>query len=340
MADTATYSLFGEASPAQASPRARPQLDGPDWLKAHDASVPDEIFELRDRGAMFVINHSGGKDSQSMYAFLRRHIPDNQIKVVHAILPEVEWDGVIEHIETNIVHELITCQAGKTLLEMIERRGMFPSPAIRQCTSDLKRGPLEKAIRALVEDRIAAFIGVPRGAKTRTMYGRPKAIESGCGLVVNCMGMRAEESPKRSKLETLKFSQQNSKNGREWHEWLPIHAWTVDEVFGMIAEVGQKPHWAYEQGMSRLSCCFCIMSSKEDLTTAARLNPMLYRRYVELERSTGQVMLMPTKQHGRLTLEDVTGIYIDGDQGASTRKVIPIAVEKAVSQDEPQMNFC
>jgi hypothetical protein len=50
------------------------------------------------------------------------------------------------------------------------------------------------------------------------------------------------------------------------------------------------------------------MSSQADLTTAARLNPSLYRQYVNLERSTGQVMMMPSRTHGRRTLEQITGI--------------------------------
>ena len=62
---------------------------------------------------------------------------------------------------------------------------------------------------------------------------------------------------------------------------------------------------------------FCVMSNKQDLTTAARLateqpellnDPELYKKYVGLERSTGQVMMMPTKKNGRLTLEDITGV--------------------------------
>ena len=252
----------------------------PDWLGQYDRDVPQQVRELVASGAIFVCNHSGGKDSQSMYHFLRRHVPDAQIRVAHAVLPEVEWDGVEEHVRaTTPHHELYTCRSRRTLLQMIEERGMFPSPKNRQCTSDLKRGPLEKTIRHM-----------------------------GHKLIVNCMGMRAQESSSRSKLATLKFSERNSKAGREWHEWLPIHAWQVEEVFSMIALVGQKPHWAYAKGMTRLSCCFCIMASRADLTTAATLNPALYKRYVELERSTGQVMLMPSKAHGRLTLEQVTGV--------------------------------
>lgn len=241
---------------------------------------PEEIKELIRRGAMFFCNHSGGKDSQSMFHYLHRHVPADQITVIHALLPEVEWDGVEEHVNnTTLGIPVLTCRSRRTLLQMIEERGMFPSPSNRQCTSDLKRGPIERTIRRTGEQ-----------------------------LVVNCMGMRSQESTSRSKLETFKLNQKNTNSKREWYDWLPIHHWLIDEVFDAIASVGQKPHWAYEKGMSRLSCCFCIMSNKEDLTTAAKLNPDLYKKYVSLEKTTGQVMMMPTKRHGRMTLEQITGV--------------------------------
>jgi DNA sulfur modification protein DndC len=249
--------------------------------------IPDNVKALVDRGALFVVNHSGGKDSQAMFLELYEHIPRNQLLIVHADLPEVDWDGIQEHIEaTSFGVPLIVCRSRRTLLQMIEERGMFPSPSMRQCTSDLKRGPIETAIRRHCK---------PLGQK----------------LIVNCMGMRAEESSSRAKLETFKLNKGNSLAGREWYDWLPIHDWSIARVFDKIASAGQQPHWAYAAGMTRLSCCFCIMASKGDLKTAAHLKPQLYRRYVELERSTGQVMLMPTKKHGRQTLEQITGIYID-----------------------------
>jgi len=33
----------------------------------------------------------------------------------------------------------------RACLEMVKRRGMFPSAKLRQCTSDLKRSPIEKS---------------------------------------------------------------------------------------------------------------------------------------------------------------------------------------------------
>ena len=245
--------------------------------REHELQV---IKNLITRGATFVINHSGGKDSQAMFNLVSNLVPRSQIYVLHAALGVVEWPGVIDHIKATIHgHELKTCRSRRTLIEMIKERGMFPSPSMRQCTSDLKRGPIERTIR-----------------------------QSGNKLIVNCMGMRSEESTNRAKLATFKLSEKNSKNGREWYDWLPIHHWRLKEVFDFIEESGQKPHYAYALGMTRLSCAFCIMASKEDLTTSAKHNHKVFRIYVDLERETGHVMVMPTKGKGKQTLEEITGV--------------------------------
>lgn len=250
--------------------------------------VPAHIHALAGRGALFVVNHSGGKDSQAMHILLSRAIPAEQIMVIHAHLPGVEWDGTWEHVlATAKGHPVIQTQAVKTFMNMVDHRRMWPSPQQRQCTSDLKRGPIEREIRRYLKEN-------PR-------YN---------GLVVNCMGLRAEESPGRAKQVPFKYNERNSKAGREWYDWLPIHDLRVDEVFATIAEAGEEPHWAYACGMSRLSCCFCIMSSREDLKTAATLNPKLYAAYVAKEREIDQTMLMPVNGERRF-LEDVTGIPAD-----------------------------
>ena len=62
--------------------------------------LPTEITDLIARGATFVINHSGGKDSQAMTIFLRQIVPAEQLVVIHAELPGVDWEGIKEHIAT------------------------------------------------------------------------------------------------------------------------------------------------------------------------------------------------------------------------------------------------
>jgi len=241
--------------------------------------TPTQITDARDRGALFVINHSGGKDSQAMTRVIRNLVPAEQIVVVHAELPGVDWDGIIDHIKSTIDGlELITCVAVKTFFDMVRHRQAFPSPKYRQCTSDLKRGPIEVVIRRLCRER-------------------------GFTEVVSCQGIRAQESAARSKQKALKINKRLSIAGRTIIEWLPIHDMLIDEVWQIIAEAGQSPHPAYAAGMSRLSCCFCIMASKADLVCAAKLRPQLYAETVALEQEVGHTMNMAGKG-----LEEVTGI--------------------------------
>jgi 3'-phosphoadenosine 5'-phosphosulfate sulfotransferase (PAPS reductase)/FAD synthetase len=252
-------------------------------------TLPREIRNEVDAGALFVVNHSGGKDSQAMLIHMKSAgIPESQMMIIHADLGRVEWPGNMDHIRRfsgNL--PILRATSKRSLMEMIDARGMFPSPSQRQCTSDLKRGPIERETR-----RFLKAFGFPR-------------------RVVNCMGMRAQESPGRKKMKTFQRvgrncilpTKRNRWQGREWFNWLPIHHLTEDQVFAAIKLAGQEPHPIYAKGMSRLSCQFCIMASKADLTTAARLSPELYAEYVALEKRIGHTLSMSQKP-----LEEITGI--------------------------------
>ena len=140
-----------------------------------------EIGALIDRGALFVAHHSADQDGQAMLPYLRTMVPASQLLAIPAPLPGVERD------------------ASKGSSEMPEQRRMLPSPAYRQCSSDLKRASIEKAIRHYLQDH--------------PEFGR---------LIVNCMAFRIGESPARSKHKALSFNWRNSKGGFEWWDWLPI----------------------------------------------------------------------------------------------------------------------
>ena len=232
----------------------------------------NEVKDLIERGAIFYVSHSGGKDSQAMYAELFSIVPKDQIVVVHADLGEIEWTGVQDHIHANIQHELNVVESHKTFFDMVRRRRAtrddvpsWPSSDHRQCTSDLKRDPIYKFIRNDMKQR-------------------------GSVLAVNCMGLRASESPARAKKETFKLNVRLSKAGREVFEYLPIHHYTDDQVFATIAVAGQSPFWAYKSGNKRLSCVFCIMGCDNDLRNGAKQRPDLYQKYLALEKETGWTM--------------------------------------------------
>lgn len=240
-----------------------------------------EIKEFIDNPeAVFFCNHSGGKDSQAMYLYLKNIIPAERLIVVHAHLPEVEWPGTEDFIRSTIEHELEVCQAQKTFFDMVEKRQMFPSPSYRQCTSDLKRDPIAKVIRRITKER-------------------------GFSIVVNCLGLRSEESPGRAKKSPLQFKKRFSTKTRDWFEWLPVKEWSTEHIFKYIEMNGQEPFWTYAEGLSRKSCSFCIMSSAEDLCISARLRPELLERYDQYEKSTGQVMMMPSKSKGKRTIKQI-----------------------------------
>ena len=176
--------------------------------------------------------------------------------------------------------------SGKTLLDRIEERGRFPSASVRWCTSDFKRSPIERELR-------------------RHLKAHPRFN----GRVVNCMGHRADESPTRAGRDAWTRNARNSRAGREWVDWLPVHALSAADVFRVIRDAGQSPHWAYAAGMRRLSCSFCILASRQDLRIAARLRPALYRRYAVLEQRIGH-----TLSPSRIPLPELTGVPAEAGQ--------------------------
>jgi len=253
------------------------------------ADVQINLRQLVDRGALFVGNHSGGKDSQAMAIKLKRLVPADQLIFIHSHLEGVEWEGTLDHIKNTIGDSPLIVTVAidndgktKTLEGMVRQRGMFPSPKNRQCTSDLKRGPIERELR--------------RYLKQNPQYG---------GLLVNCMGLRAQESSGRASKQPLTLNRRNSKAGREWYDWLPIQDMLVGDVFRTIEAAEQEPHWAYSVGASRLSCALCIMASRRDLAISALYNPKVYDRWTALEREFDTTMLMPAKGQPRPFLDEI-----------------------------------
>ena len=252
-----------------------------------DLPVPPEYRETIRTGALVVINHSGGKDSQAMTILLSRLVPRDQLIVVHAPLGEVEWPGTIEHIENTIPPGVPLIMApvtsGKSLLEQVEERGMWPSNSARWCTSGAKRGPIERELR-------------------RYLKAHPRFE----GRLVNALGLRRDESRDRARRIPWRRNERMSVAGREVFDWLPVFELTTEDVFRVIAEAGQSPHPVYSFGLTRCSCSFCIFSSRSDLRRAAELRPDLYAKYAQLERRIAHT-LSPTRKY----LPELTGIPVD-----------------------------
>lgn len=242
-----------------------------------ETAVADQIDSLIAAGALFVANHSGGKDSQAQLIRLLERVPAAQLLVVHASLGAMEWPGAMELARDQAAAAglpFIVAQAKKTLLQMVEHRFVsrpevpsWPSASTRQCTSDLKRDPIVREVRKY-------------------------AKANGYKLIVNCLGLRAQESPGRAKRLPMRLNQRETNSVATWYEWLPVHDLSTTEIFGIIEQAGQQPHYAYGLGNDRLSCVFCVMASKKDLVTGHANNPGLLEQYDALEKRTGYTMHM------------------------------------------------
>jgi 3'-phosphoadenosine 5'-phosphosulfate sulfotransferase (PAPS reductase)/FAD synthetase len=244
-----------------------------------------------------VLSSSAGKDSQAMLDFVveradAEHVPRSRLVVAHADLGRVEWPGTRELAARQAGHyglEFIAVSRPQgDLLQHIEERGMFPSPKARFCTSDHKRTPVSTVFTLLA--RRSHGEGVRRAR------------------ILSCMGMRAQESPARARRPAFGYDERASNGRRHVDLWLPVHSWTVQQVWQRIRASGVPHHRAYDLGMPRLSCCFCIFAPRSALLLAGKHNPELLAEYVALERRIGHTFRY------ELPLAEIQRALADGEE--------------------------
>lgn len=220
-----------------------------------------------------VINTSSGKDSQTMLRLVaqqaeREGYPKERLLLAHADLGAMEWPGTVELAQQQADHyglRLRKVSRSQDLLAHIIQRGKWPDSSNRYCTSDHKRDQIAKLFTVL-----AAELDVDRPVR-----------------ILNCMGMRAQESPARAKLQVFERNKRVSSGRRTVDNWMAIHSWGIDDVWRDIKASGVPYHKAYDLGMPRLSCVFCIFANPQALMIAGKANPALLARYVEAEKQMG-----------------------------------------------------
>ncbi|TDE15280.1 phosphoadenosine phosphosulfate reductase family protein [Dyadobacter psychrotolerans] len=220
---------------------------------------------------VLVINFSGGKDSCAMLAYLCEKYPDTE---KHVVFADTGWEhkdaeswsrGIVESFG---LHLNVARNPNKTFLEMVVRRKMFPGMQTRQCTSDLKRGPIQTWIRQNVTDK----------------------------LVINCMGIRSEESPNRKKAKHLSRNKSMTNSRRTVWDWNPIKDWNSDQVFNYLKMHNIPLHPVYKY-LSRFSCRVCIYMSAHDVHQVKINDPEAFKIIEHLENQIGFTMF----QSGSIT---------------------------------------
>ena len=238
---------------------------------------PVQFIEANSKRIALVVNDSGGKDSTRMLGFIRSHFLDIPTYCVMADtgfehvrpVPAVEWSRQIAERYGMELH--VVRNPNKTYLEMVRRRGKFPSSQFRQCTSDLKRGPIHKFIRQLPHP-----------------------------IVINCMGMRAQESAQRARQQAWSKDDSLSKAGRTVYNWLPIFSETTEQVlqWHWQSEVPLHPVYVPEYHrdgtvggyLRRFSCRVCIFASDHDVRMIYEYDREAFDLVSELEEQSGFTM--------------------------------------------------
>lgn len=225
---------------------------------------------------IIIINSSGGKDSQCAIWEVCRIAAEqgydkSRIIVSHQDLGRVEWPGVLDLVRRQseffglrwVTIKRVDSQGDEIdLLEHVRRHGKWPGGNSRYCTSDHKRGPGEKKARAL-------------------------AKEHGASKVLYVFGFRAQESTSRAKKQYLSLHKGLTIKKRTVMEWNPILYWKKEKVWKVIKQSGMPYHRAYDLGMPRLSCVFCVFAPKSALIIAGKENPELLQQFIDVEKEIG-----------------------------------------------------
>ncbi|NDC96405.1 hypothetical protein EB077_13960 [bacterium] len=217
-----------------------------------------EQNEILKNAEVIFVNHSGGKDSQAMLAYVMSLGLPGEVVVVHSDLGEMEWEPMHKFIEANSfglpVHVV---KPELDFFQLCRKYNRLPSGLARFCTSELKTRPISKFIKEYMNAK-------------------------GYSRAINAIGIRAEESPARAKKEPFKKSKISTK-AHNIMEWLPIFDMKLGDVWFQIKKAGQQPHEIYSKGFSRLSCVFCVFGRIEEHKKAAKMRPELFQKMAALE---------------------------------------------------------
>lgn len=199
--------------------------------------------ELVDKiaGRRVVASISGGKDSAAMSLYLR------ELGIEHdRVFMDTGWEHptTYEYLRGPLTRELgpITEISGPLkMVDLIRKKGMFPSRQRRYCTQELKVKPMQRYMAALVD------------------------AGEDC---INTVGIRRAESEARSKMPEWEWS-----DGFDCEVWRPLIHWSEDDVIAIHTRHGLAPNPLYLRGAQRVGCWPCIYARKSEIKLIADIDP-------------------------------------------------------------------
>jgi 3'-phosphoadenosine 5'-phosphosulfate sulfotransferase (PAPS reductase)/FAD synthetase len=168
---------------------------------------------------------------------------------------DTEWEHpstkeyLLDYLQPKIGRVEVLRNEKGGMRDIIFHNNRFPSRLARFCTGELKLRPIKKYLRALDEE------------------------------VVNAVGIRAQESLRRSKYPEWEYSKEFQVD-----VWRPLIRWTEEDVIAMHHRHNIRPNPLYLLGSDRVGCWPCIFSNKKSLRILAKENPERISDIRQLEK--------------------------------------------------------
>lgn len=217
-----------------------------------------QTSEMRTRIAdrSVVASLSTGKDSVALSLFLMENGIEHE-----RIFLDTGWEApeVQEHLEylRKALGPITALSGPLGMVDLIRKKGMFPSRARRFCTQELKTFPARDYLNA--------------------------RIDAGDD-VINAVGIRRGESEARSLSSEWEWM-------ADWdcEIWRPLVDWTVDDVIAIHKRHNIKPNRLYLKCFKRVGCFPCINSNKGEVRLIADIAPEKIDELRALEAEIGAI---------------------------------------------------
>lgn len=253
-------------------------------LQPFQIATSPTVDILLANNAPVALGVSGGKDSSAMSLAVSSYLDEighaGPRLLIHSDLGRVEWRESLpwcQKLADRLRVELVVVrrQAGDLLdrwqvrwrnncqryadLEAVRLILPWSTPSMLFCRSELK----------------AAII-------CRELVQRfPNQV------ILSPTGIRREESTTRASapISAPQARLTNVTHNTRGYDWHPIADWTLEQVLAFHQLRAFPLHPGYAQGMTRISCAFCVLGNANDLAVSAACpdNQDVYRELVDIE---------------------------------------------------------
>jgi 3'-phosphoadenosine 5'-phosphosulfate sulfotransferase (PAPS reductase)/FAD synthetase len=226
----------------------------------------------RIAGRRVVASISGGRDSAAMSLHL------TELGIEHdRVFMDTGWESQITYDYlrgplTDKLGPITEIRGALDFVQLVEKKGLFPSRVMRFCTEELKVKPVQRWLNHRRE-RFTEDDDVPASRRDPQWE-----ID-----IVNTVGIRRAESRARSQMAEWEWSE-----GFDLEVWRPLVAWTAEDVRAIHMRHGLATNPLYDLGASRVGCWPCIHARKSEIALVARLDPARIDRIREIERGLNE----------------------------------------------------